>query len=82
MAIEGKALAGRSLAKDFHRLMRNIDGMSGGQARLVGWDETDLKKGITVSVIPDGGLYMNGEFMFLVRKSQWKDCPILPPCLC
>ena len=82
MATEGKALAGRSLAKDFHRLMRNIDGMSRGQARLVGWDETDLKKGITVSVIPDGGLYMNGEFMFLVRKSQWKDFPILPPGLC
>ena len=74
MAIEGagggKVQAGRSLAKDFHRLMRNIAGMSGNQARVVSWDETDLKKGITVSIIPDGGLYKDGEFMFLVRKKS------------
>ncbi|XP_022082942.1 spore wall protein 2-like [Acanthaster planci] len=68
MAIEGngKCQAGRSLAKDFHRLMRNIASMSGGQARLVSWDETDLKKGITVSIIPDSGLYQDGEFMFSI----------------
>ncbi|XP_038045702.1 nedd8-conjugating enzyme UbcE2M-like [Patiria miniata] len=72
MAIEGrgKGQAGRRLAKDFHRLMKNIAGVSGGQARLVGWDETDLKKGISVSVIPDSGLYKDGEFIFSIHCSS------------
>ncbi|XP_071809693.1 uncharacterized protein [Asterias amurensis] len=56
----------RSLAKDFHRLLKNISGMSGGQARLVSWDESDLKKGIVVSVVPDTGLYKDGEFIFAI----------------
>ncbi|XP_038045822.1 NEDD8-conjugating enzyme ubc12-like [Patiria miniata] len=66
MAIEGRGKGQAGLAKDFHRLMKNIAGMSGGQARLVEWDETDLKKGISVSVIPDSGLYKDGEFIFSI----------------
>ncbi|XP_038060901.1 NEDD8-conjugating enzyme Ubc12-like [Patiria miniata] len=67
---------GRSLAKDFHRLMKNIASMSGGQARLVGWDEADLGNDIRVSVIPDSGLYKGGEFIFSIQYgSEYPDWP-------
>ncbi|XP_072034938.1 uncharacterized protein [Amphiura filiformis] len=55
----------RTLAKDFHQLLKNIQGMSGGQAAVTDWED-DLTC-IKVTITPSDGLYKGGHFIFEVK---------------
>lgn len=57
-----------NLAKDVHNLLRNIDGMSGGQAKVLEWDEDNLGC-LTVEVAPTDGYYKGGKFKFKIDIS-------------
>ncbi|XP_072172223.1 uncharacterized protein [Diadema setosum] len=67
----------RSLAKDFHSLMRNIGSVSDGQATVTKWDDENLGN-FQVTVAPNDGPYKDGEFVFEieVQKSSY---PVDPP---
>lgn len=57
----------RSLAKEFHKLMRSIKSFSGGQARVVNFDEENLGE-FDVEIAPSDGLYKHGKFIFKVSN--------------
>ena len=52
------------LAKDFFRLQKNIASFSDKQARVSDFDD-DLNE-FTVEIIPNGGLYNRGKFVFRI----------------
>ncbi len=54
----------RTYAKDFHNLLKNINGMSGGQAAVTDWED-DLSS-IKVTITPSDGYYKGGQFEFEV----------------
>lgn len=54
-----------SLAKDVYNLLRNIDSMSGGQAKVLEWDEDNMGY-LIVEVAPADGYYRNGKFKFKI----------------
>ena len=57
----------RSIAKEVHRLLINIDSMSDGQAVVTECDSDQLQH-VTVKVSPRQGPYQGGTFKFTVNK--------------
>jgi ubiquitin-protein ligase len=57
------------ICKDFHRLMKNVKSLSGGQAAVTEWKEDNLQW-FKVEICPSGGLYHGGKFVFKVQFLQ------------
>ncbi|XP_070554820.1 NEDD8-conjugating enzyme Ubc12-like [Ptychodera flava] len=58
----------KRLAKQFHRLLKNIVSFSDGQAEVI--DFSDSLEDFTVRICPSGGLYKNAEFIFKVELDE------------
>lgn len=62
------------VAKDFHKLLRNVDSFSAGQAKITNFED-DLEE-FVVEIIPADGVYQHGKFKFQIST---KDYPFVAP---
>ncbi len=58
-------MARYSRAKDFHRLLTNLDSFTAGQASILDFDNDSLAL-ITILLMPKDGLYAGGKYVFEV----------------
>ena len=57
------------VAKDFHKLLRNVDSFSGGQAKITDFED-DLGE-FVVEIIPNDGVYQHGKFRFKILPKNY-----------
>lgn len=55
----------RTIARDFHDLMKNIKSFSDGQAAVTKWDDENVGT-FEVTISPNDGFFKEGEFVFEV----------------
>ena len=67
-------MKGNTLAKDFHKLMKNIASFSNKQAEICHYEEN--LESFKVEIVPNDGLYCGGKFDFEVTLQNYpKDAP-------
>lgn len=67
-------MEGNTLAKDFHKLMKNIASFSNKQAEVCHYEEN--LESFKVEIVPNDGLYCGGKFDFEVTLQNYpKDAP-------
>ena len=67
-------MEGNTLAKDFHKLMKNIASFSSKQAEICHYEEN--LESFKVEIVPNDGLYCGGKFDFEVTLQNYpKDAP-------
>ncbi|XP_064636634.1 uncharacterized protein LOC135493315 [Lineus longissimus] len=72
--------ANADICKDFHKLMKNVEKLSDGQAVVTKWKEEDLQW-FVVEICPNGGLYHGGKFVFVVCPYDYPTDPPTVICL-
>ena len=55
--------------KDFHKLLRNVESFSAGQAKIIDYED-DLQE-FTVEIIPKDGIYRHGKFDFKIHPNNY-----------
>ena len=60
-------MCAQSLAKELHKLLRNVSSFSDNQATIENYDEITE---FDVIIIPNSGLYKKGKFSFTVRVGE------------